>query len=99
IHITADRIAIDNSSTIAGNGGRIVLAPFSAGQAINLGTATDNIFELSSSELNTLQTTGVAQIGSSTAGAIAVQGAVSVDQAGTTVGTFDLETAAGVTQG
>src|SRR5206468_1406580 len=63
INIRADRIAIAASTTTAGGGGRVTLHPFTAGQTINLGNITDNVLELSNSELNTITTTGTLQVG------------------------------------
>jgi hypothetical protein len=97
ISLTADRMALAGGTITATGGGRVALRSLTAGELINLGSATDaaaNTLELSDAELRSVTTSGVLQVGDATAGDITLTAAV----APTSVGTLSLQTAGGVTQ-
>jgi hypothetical protein len=73
VTLTADRMKLEGGSVSAG-AGRVILQTFTAGRAIDLGSATDGAvaLELSDYELDTIYTSGILQIGNSTAGSITI---------------------------
>jgi hypothetical protein len=95
IDVTADRFALAGG-TIATGSGRVRLDAFSSGRLFDLGSTTDvaaNTAELSDAELDAITTTGVLQIGNSTAGNFTVSAAID----SVNVSTLSLVTNAGVT--
>ena len=73
ITLTANDLIILNA--INAGTARVILQPFSAGQAIDLGTNTASQLGLTDTELD-LVTAGILQIGNATAGAITVSAAI-----------------------
>lgn len=69
--------------TVAGGSGRVIVQPQAGSRQIRLGSASEDLgfLVLSDSELDTLTTTSVLQIGSVTAGNVSVLGAITADGA------------------
>jgi hypothetical protein len=95
IVLTADRMdlkaAITNDST-----GRVTLQPSTPGRPLDLGSTLDPIgtLNLSNNELNEVQTSGVLQVGNTSAGLMVVSTTISP----ATVPTLSLQTYGGITQ-
>jgi uncharacterized repeat protein (TIGR01451 family) len=98
INLTADRMVIGVGTVTSG--GRVTLAPFTAGRAVDLGSTTDAAaaLELSSAELFSVSTPGVFQVGNgANTGAVSVTAPNSIGAAVFTIfnGGGVTETAAG----
>jgi hypothetical protein len=97
IEIESNRMALGaspTSSITAGGGGTVWLDPYPAGnQPVNIGTAGDPLgsLNLTNTELNTVTTTGILQIGNTNnGGKVTVTAAVSLPNVGTLgIGTTD----------
>jgi hypothetical protein len=93
--LRGDRIDLIGGTVNTGTG-RVILRSDASSRAIDLGSTTDTAaaLELSDAELDTITTTGVLQIGESTAGAISITAAINA----LNVSTISLITGGAITQ-
>ncbi|MFO0880916.1 MAG: autotransporter-associated beta strand repeat-containing protein [Gemmataceae bacterium] len=95
ITLTADAMALQGSITTLAGGQSVTLRPFTAGQAITLGSDVSGTLSLDDIEIDHISTARL-EIGSASAGAITVTAAIDVTDA-PTIATLRLNSGAGVT--